>query len=119
MKRNISVVLFFLLLSGCAGFQQQKVIDKAGMIALEINKSYLIMYNTALNITNNGSEAQKAFCKERINPKLNEVKPLIIKMDKALAIWKETGIDSFDALKQQEGIQKFLQAISQLLLEVS
>lgn len=126
MKRRLNnIVLFMVLLlmcgclNGCGGqFQQMTAVDKAGTVAKEISLTYINLYTTAENITRTGSPMQNTFMRENINPKMNDAKLAIASMDRAIAMWKDTGIDTLNAQKQQDNILKMLVDINKLFTEV-
>lgn len=122
MIRKLCIIqLFFLLLliAACGGqYQQMTAVEKASVVAKEISKTYIDLYNLADNITKNGTITQQEYMKSKINPKLNDAKKYIIEMDKAVAYWKKYGTDTQNATEKQEALQKLLAEISNLIIEI-
>jgi len=118
IKKLIMILFLISFIIGCGGqFQQMSAVDKAAVVAKEITKTYLDLYNIANGYTINGTPVQKEYFKDKINPKLNEAKKSIIIMDEAVAVWKRTGIDSMEAQKKQTDLNRLLQDIIQLLVD--
>lgn len=117
-RKSFSLLLVLLFIISCGSFGQMKPVDKAGTIAKEISLTYINLYTTAENITRTGSPMQTTFMRENINPKMNDVKLAIASMDRAIAIWKDTGIDTLNAQKQQDNILQLLLDLNKLFTEV-
>lgn len=121
IKKLCKIQLFFVLVLvfSCAGqLQQMTAVDKAAVVSKEISKTYIDLYNLADNITKNGTITQQEYMKSKINPKLNDAKKYIVEMDRAVAYWKKYGTDSQNATEKQEELQKLLNEISNLIIEI-
>ena len=117
-KSTFLLILFILLSYSCGGqIQQMSAVDKAAITAQEISKTYLSLYASAARLTSEGTPVQKQYLMEKVNPKLNEAKKAIAVMDEAVALWKRTGIDTMDAKKKQDELNKLLQDIASMLIE--
>lgn len=115
---KIQLLLFLVLVFSCGGqFQQMSAVDKASVTAQEISKTYLNLYASAARFTAEGTTVQKQYMMEKVNPKLNEAKKSIVIMDEAVALWKRTGVDTMDAVKKQQELNKLLQDIAAMLIE--
>lgn len=121
MKRKTSLLMIFvcLFLVSCSSqFKNLSGVDKAVVVAKEITTSYLTVYAIANNLTINGTDVQKEFMKNNINPKLNDIKKSIVLMDDAVILWKQTGTDYANALVKQEIINKSLIEINKAIFDL-
>ncbi len=97
MKRIIAVVLIGLMFSGCAVFQPYadlKPVEKAKVSVETLSSWY---YNTHIELDKKyeaakeeGDTVTMEFLNKNIFPKMDEIKPLIIRHNKLILLWEET-----------------------------
>ncbi len=107
-------LLVTLMFSGCGIFQQYanlKPLDKA-KVSVETFSSWYESTHLELEKQLKEGDAEKvAFIKEKISPKMNELRPLIVKYDKLVLLWQETNT-------QPDGISGLVTEIQKIVLGV-
>jgi len=74
------LILCFLLMAGCAGWQKLTVQEKARVTCEDAMSQYEALYKQSVSLTADVSvkNKDKMFIVTKINPKLNKLKPLIV-----------------------------------------
>jgi pantothenate kinase len=119
-NKKLTIIYILLLLfsfaCGTSPVSKMSAVDKAGVTAQEISKTYVDLYNTAKYYTENGTPEEQEFMKKQVNAKLNKAKEAIVAMDEAVALWKQTGVDTMNAQQKQTDLNALLADISKMLI---
>lgn len=118
MKQFSSFVLILFLVSCGGQFGQMSAVDKAGTVSRELTTTYFTLYNTAKSINETGTEVQKEYMKQNVNPKLNKAKQDLILLDKAVLAWKESNFDTNNTQQKIDNLSLLLQNISALIIKI-
>ena len=119
-NRNFVVgFVLMLLFTGCAlnGVVLTKE-EKARFVGSQLMEKYTFIHQNAKDAYDTGTEEQKAYLRENVNPKLNTIKRSILAYNKAVYLW-QAGLteEPEDIYGTQLKIQDSLNEILPFILE--
>jgi hypothetical protein len=117
--RRLMVCVLFLALVGCNGATTTptKPVDIAAETGKQISKAFLLTYDVAKNLTENGTEVQKEFALTKLNPAVNQAKHAVVAFDTAVAIWQRTGSEGANVLTNQKELEKIYDNLQKLIVQ--
>ena len=119
MKKLIVLLLMgAFLLSGCASLDLYKgrTAQEIAIINVELLSSwYIETHQKAKDLTANGTEEEKTIMKTKVNPALNSLKPLIMKHNELVNLWKTTNVKPNNLEETITEIQKVVLGIINIL----
>ena len=114
MKKIITLLTAVILVSGCAIFKPYKDLspEEKAIVSVETLSSWYYNTHRELEIKYaTGTPEEKQYLAENVNPKMNALRPLIIKYDKLVSLWVETNA-------QPENLTALVTEIHRLVLDV-
>ena len=114
MKKILAALLVCVMFSGCAIFQPYANLsakDKA-IVGVEVFSSWYNTTHDELDVkVKTGTPAEREYIVKNISPKMNKIKPLVVKYDKLVLLWQETNM-------KPEGVEGVVSEIQTLMLGV-
>jgi hypothetical protein len=108
------LILVLFLFSGCTIFQpyaRLSPLNKAKVSAETLSTWYQSTHIAVEQKYAEGDKETRVLLRETVNPKMNQLKPLIIKYDKLILLWSKTNA-------QPEGIAGLVSEIEKLIFGV-
>ena len=111
--------LVLLMLLSCGGntTTPTKAVDIAAESGKQISKAFLLAYETAKNLTEAGTPAQKEFALTKLNPVVNKAKQAVISFDLAVAMWQRTGNGGLEVLNSQKEMNTLYDDLQTLIIQ--
>lgn len=118
MKRITALILGVIMLSGCAAFKPYESLsakDKA-TVSVETLSGWYDNTHKALEMKYaNSDEETRELLRKEVNPKMNKLRPMIIKYDKLVLLWVETNTKPQDMTTLVSEIENLILGIMSAL----
>ncbi len=111
MKKITATLIAISLFSGCAVYKQYANLSPKEKAVVSVETLSSWYYNTYQGLEKKYATAtpeEREYLEKIINPKMNAIKPLIIKYNKLVLLWQETNTEPENLTALVDEIQRLV-----------